>query len=215
MTTYAGYKADIRVASGTSVAFTDEAMTCVDGSPDYKIWQINTSTKRMWDKAVSIVLEANDGGGWDPVSSADYDVQHCGGRITFHTGLNRSGWTVRVDGNYIPISYLGEAKGWTCDIKRKMVDVAAFGEEWDVKAPLTIGATVKLSRWWVDGWFLTMVDAAQPLLVVILYENDTVTYPRYEGFGYLTGSAANAVRDGILEEDLDVEIDGELYSYTS
>ena len=110
-----------------------------------------------------------------------------------------------------PTRYSGGAKKWSLDIKRKIADVSEFGDVWDVKTPITAGASARLNRWYFDQSMLTQITTPAQV-VVILYGDQATGYPRWEGFVQIGTAAINTARDGIIDEDIDVEFDGEVYA---
>jgi len=199
-----GIGAAIYVASLPSVAFTDVA---ANPDADYKIYTISDAAKRYWDKAVAVVVERSTDSGvtWTTVPASEYTVQHVGGKIIFAVA-QAVGTLIRVDGAYLPISQLGEAKEWTLDADAKIIDATKFGDTWEVKVVGQRSATVKLGRWWMDGFFLSQITNP---LVVVLYI-DATAGTRYEGYARLKADSVKTAANALVEEDLNLEVDGEL-----
>jgi len=146
----------------------------------------------------------------------DYTFDDWTGTITFATApaagaAITANYTyykaVRVDGAYLPISQLGEAKEWTLDADVKILDATKLGDAWEVKVAGQKSASVKLSRWWIDGFFLGQLT--NPLVVVLYVDSTAGT--RYEGYARLKSDSVKTAADALVEEDISLEIDGEVY----
>lgn len=100
---YAGYQATVKKV-GTSTAFTAQACTLVSG----KTYQINDTTKRIWDRTATFVV-------YDGATNVTAQVESYNflfGKLTFKASYTVVG-AVTVDGKSFPTSSLGSIRGFT------------------------------------------------------------------------------------------------------
>jgi hypothetical protein len=209
MTALAGTSADLYIASGAGVTFTTEAVADTGDHQNYR--QTGTPAHRYWDDTSSLTVEisTNGGGSWSTPSSSTYTVQYCGGLITFTTiDATR---TVRATGKYLAISKVGLAHSWEASPSADIIDVSVFGDTWHEKIVTLKDASAKASRYYVDGAFLSLLGAR---FVLVLYINFSVG-SRLEGFAILKTPAAKVAVDGVVEEELEFEIAGQLFYLAS
>lgn len=198
-----GYNASIQIASGTSVAFANEATTA---NADRTEYAIHDAAKRYWDRLAVFAVERSTDNGttWNVVPTSEYALIHVGGLVKF-ASAQAAGTLVRVSGRYLPVSTVGQAKEWSLDLSLNMEDASVFGDGWKTYTPLQASASASLSRWWLDGAFLGLLRS---LMVLILYLDAT---RRYEAYAYLTRDSVQAATSGNIEEPLEFEIDGQVF----
>jgi hypothetical protein len=114
---FAGYKAVVK-KSGTTTAFTDEAMTLVSG----KTYKITNTAKNVWDRSVTPTFE--DGGG--AISSSNVEsVDYLFGRVTFISAFTPSG-SVTVTGSYLPLTQVAKTNQYTLTMTAAPVETSTF-----------------------------------------------------------------------------------------
>lgn len=205
MTALAGTEADVYIAALPAVAFTDEA--CSDEG-DGLTFTIDAAAKRFWDPATAVVVEVDDGGGWDVIASSEYTVQHVGGKIIFNA--DQTGNSVRVDGGYMTVSQLTQAHKWSVDVQQELLEVSAFGDGWKDKIAGLKEASASIERYAdVDAILFAELEAGNPL-VVVLY-TDYSAGSRYEGYARIKQVSPGAELGGTIDEALNLEITGELF----
>lgn len=204
MAVITGEKASINISSMPSLSFTDEATTA---GPDFKTYAINDQAKRYWDRSVSISVErSTDGIVWNTVSDTEYTVQFVGGKVIFQSA-QAPGILIRVDGNYLPYSQLGDAKEWSLEVEAEMADITAFGDGWKNQMTLQRKASATLAKWWLDAFFLDQLDR----LLVLVLDVDSSSGKRYEAYARFSKDSVKLAVSGMVEEELTLEMDGELY----
>lgn len=200
-----GQKAAIYLASPPAVTFAAEATT-----PDAArlTYTITNAAKRYWDKDTAVTVERSTDAGvtWAAVPASQYTLQHVGGKVIFGAA-QAVGTLIRVSGSYLPVSQLAEAREWSLDTSVDTVETTTLGAAWKTQAAILRSASVKLSRWWVDSWFL---DQLANRLVVVLYV-DSAVGSRYEGYARLKADSVKVAAAGLVEEDLSLELEGDLY----
>ncbi|MBC7197044.1 MAG: hypothetical protein H5U39_07340, partial [Deferribacterales bacterium] len=164
---FSGVGGSIYIASGTSVTFTDEAMT---NQGDNKTYVITNSNKRFWDTSQTVTVKKNGS-----VISSGFTVQYPGGKVIFDVA-NAPTDTITVSGKYIPVSLLGEANEWSLDMGADTIEVNIFGTAVKQYIPTMTGASGSLKHYWIDGSFLS---ALRLLLGFELRVNDTYKYQMY------------------------------------
>lgn len=196
MAVYAGYGANVYIASGTPVSFTDEAMT---NAGDNKTYTITNSAKRFWSRAYAITVKKNGN-----VVSSGFTIQHPGGKVIFSTA-NQPSDTITVSGYYIPVSQLGDGKEWTLDISSDTEEVTVFGSQWKAFVATRQGASGSITHFWNDGAFLSLMGS------LMGFELQADSSKKYQFYGYFTKDSINTAADGLIEEPLDFIVDGNVY----
>jgi len=148
MAVYVGYGANVYLASGTPVSFTDEAMT---NAGDNKTYTITNSAKRFWSRNYAVTVKKNGG-----VISSGFTIQYPGGRVVFTTA-NQPTDTITVSGYYIPVSQIGDGKEWTLDIESDTEDATTFGSQWKSFVVTRRGSSGSITHFWNDGSFLSQM----------------------------------------------------------
>lgn len=209
MTALAGNMANVLVASGAGVTFTNEATTDIG---DGVTFQIDDTDRRYWDPTAAVVVERDTGSGWGVVAASEYEVQHVGGRVIFDS--DQTGNDVRVDGKYLVFAQAAHGKEWSADTERDIMEANEFQSEWKVKVPGLLNGSAEVSAWYPDGGseFMALI-AAGALTVLVLYPEytDGVADVRFEGFANLSQDSVSAAIDSVVEEALSFEITGEMY----
>ena len=108
---------------------------------------------------------------------------------------------------------VAELDNWSVDIKRKLGDSSAFGDEWDRRSPLTVGWTAKaagrLNEADADGQVVLQTHIlGNPVSLTL----DLLVDATHKFFGeaFLSGMTVNTVRDGFIEVDFTFEGNGAL-----
>jgi hypothetical protein len=154
MAASAGYGGAVYAASGTSVSASNTSMT---NTGDNLTYRVSNAAHRFWDDEAAVVLERDDGGGYDPVAASEYTVDYAGGLITFLVAQNPA-HLMRVDYNYFTITQVAEAYEWNFGFERSLETDTAFGDEWETQVVLLGSGSASIKVHWTDGAFLTMLD---------------------------------------------------------
>ncbi len=184
----------IDTSSGFSTAFTNEAMT--EGTD--KIYQIDDTTKRIWDPNEGITLSA----GLDTLtldeSWMDRGVDWFTGRVK----LNEAGLTLTVSGNYFEtLIEIGEAYNWTLDISADIVDTSAFGDEWKKKTATQKNWTGSFEKFAIDEYWFDVTKMAK-IFIVKLY---TEANKGYQGFCVIPSLSSGASVTDVIKETINLE----------
>lgn len=209
MSATAAYSTTLKV-TGTSTAFSNEA--CTDLGDDTN-FQITDATKRVWDPDVALVVEVDDGGGYDVIPATDYTVDPLFGIVTFNTPLG-AGDVVRVDGSYLPLLTVGDARAVSISCDRDMLDSTVFHAS-DVarkKTPGLAQATGTLSGLWLGtedldsgGGTRTLFDVLTGGTRVVLDVVPGGTSSNFRAFIHLPGLTESAAVDGLVEGEVSWE----------
>lgn len=100
---YAGYQATVKKV-GSPTSFTTQACTLVSG----KTYQINDTSKRIWNRAQAITVFDN---AVDHTADVD-NIDFLFGKVTFKASYTVTG-AVTVTGFSFPVSALGSIRGFT------------------------------------------------------------------------------------------------------
>jgi hypothetical protein len=109
---FAGYVAKI-LKSGTTTAFTDEAMSVVSG----KTYKIDAATKNVWDRNVPITVEDN---AVDQTANVE-SINWLFGQITFKAAYTPTG-PITVSGSYLPMTQVARANEFTLTQTTNAID---------------------------------------------------------------------------------------------
>jgi hypothetical protein len=208
MAALVGYQADLYMASGASVTFTNEVMT---DSGDHKTYNVavGNTAHRYWDDTQALTIQTSpDGTTWTTVTTG-FTVRYVGGQVTFTTAdATRQ---VRASGKYLAISQVGSAYDWELSPTANIMDITTFGNAWKQKISGMKDATAKASKYFIDGTFAALLGSR---FVVIFYINQ-VAGTRFEAFAWLKSRPTKVGVDAVIDEELDFEIDGQCYFQAS
>lgn len=204
MTALAGWKADLYMASGAGVAMTNEVMT---DSGDHQTYNAGTSAHRYWDDTSALTVQVSTDGGvtWSSPTAGTFSVRYCGGIVTFVSA--NAARSVRVTGKYLPISQVGQAFEWEASPAVNIMDTTIFGDDWKDKTAGLHDASAKASRYFLDGTFFGLLGSR---FVVILYSN-FAGGTRFEAFAWLKSDPTKVAVDATVDEELNFDLDGQLY----
>ncbi len=165
MAAHAGKKAAVYAETGTPVAMTDEATTCLNPGT-YTQYQITATSKRYVDRDTVITVKKN--GVAQPSSS--YTFQALGGIVTFTSSLLGTD-VVTVTGAYRSVVKVAQFYDWKFDGELELLDQTCFGDEWQTYAPGPMRASGSGERFWLDNYFVDMFTNAKTFIIV-LYVDD-------------------------------------------
>lgn len=109
---FAGYTVVIK-KSGTSTTMTGEATTNTSG----KTYQIDATTKRVWDRTATFVVYD---GGVDHTSDVE-SIDFLNGTVTFASAYTVGG-AVTIDGKYLPMTQLAKYRNFTLSMTQEAID---------------------------------------------------------------------------------------------
>lgn len=198
----AGYKAQVNV-SGSSVSFTDEPTTA---NADLTAYQINDSTKRIWDRQADITVEnsTDSGSTWNAADPASYTLNRLTGTVLFDTAL-ASGDQVRVSGNYLPMSKAAEAYGYKYKIEADNQDQHEFGQIYTKKVQGLKDVSGSITRWYQTNSFFYDALSNEKVVVLEFYSDSSASTPDLTTWALLSGDKPSVKVDGLVEEEVDFE----------
>lgn len=112
---FAGYTGSLK-ESGTAVPVTGEACSFVSGTDPTKIYQVTSTSRRIWDPTAAITVK--DGG--STVAAANYVFDYLFGVVTF-TAHSVSG-SITVDGSYLPTVTVANVRKHSMKLSRAQLD---------------------------------------------------------------------------------------------
>lgn len=209
MTALVGYNADLYMASGVGVTFTDEVMTDSGDHETYNVAVGNTA-HRYWDDTSALTIETSpDGVTWTAATAGTFTVRYCGGVVTFTTvDATRQ---VRASGKYLAISQIGQAYNWELSPTANIYDVSVFGTGWKQKVSGLKDASAKASRYFLDGTFFNLLGSRFVIIFYVAFSAGT----RFEAFAWLKSDPTKVGVDAVIDEELDFELDGPAYYLAS
>jgi hypothetical protein len=117
---FSGYVADLKKIGSSSTAMMDEAMSLVSG----KTYQVTSSSKRILDRAVAVVVKDNTVAvDADDIENIDYLF----GRVTFVSGYTVTG-PVTITNAYFTTSSIAKGRSFTLTQTSDAVQTTTFDE---------------------------------------------------------------------------------------
>lgn len=114
------------------------------------------------------------------------------------------------------VNVVAELDNWSIDIKRKLGDSSAFGDEWDERGVLTGGwsgkASGRLDESDATGQALLkahIMTAGGGAALAMKFHVVTAS-KHYDGNAFISSMAVNTVRDGFIEVDFTFDGSGAL-----
>lgn len=210
MTATAGYKASIYVTTTPSVPVTNVATT---DAGDHMTYTISVAAERYWDSSQPVTVQTSpDGTSWTTASPSTYTVQYCGGVIKFASAITGATPSCRVSVSYLPYSIIGSATSADIQVSVDIQDVSTLGGgAWKTKLVTLSDSTIKLTQWWIDNFYLS---ALSNKMVISCYTGVN-SNQRLEGFGYIKTDGIKIDVKSPIEESIDFEVTGALYSILS
>lgn len=215
MAAISGKAARIKHTAATATSSTNNAATL---STDGVTLQIDSTALRHWDKYNSTALRVFDTS--TEISSSDFDVNWVQGKVTFDSARS-TGNSYTIDCETFTSSFLVGGRSWTVDASVNDLETTTFSTDaTDAKWRSFIGglsdATVSVSQLYPSGdtgplWF-DRINADQRVLVQLWTDHGASN--RYEGWGVITRDGISNDLDGLVEQSVDVRLDGQLYFTT-
>lgn len=119
MTASAAYLGTMK-ATGTAVPVTAEPCGLISGSDPNKLYQVTSSSRRIWDPTAAITVK--DAG--TPVSAALYTFDYLFGFVQF-VGHSVTG-AITVDGSYLPTIAVAEVRKYGLKLTSDQLDKTSF-----------------------------------------------------------------------------------------
>ena len=216
MAALSGKVARIKLASQAITNSTDEAATIAPGG---LVLSIDDRAKRHWARSLTstpVVFLA--GATAVAVASSNYAVDYAAGTVTFSTARSTAG--VTVDINYHTASFLGLSRGWSLDVDSNMLETTVLSTfssataQWRTFTPGLNSATVTLPRFVENSTAATFYDLQLVANDFVLELIPSTGAGGWQGYGFVESVAPEADIDGLVEETVDVRVDGPL-SYTT
>lgn len=186
-----GNSADVYIAASPGSAFTDEACSLVAGTT----YQITSTTKRRWDPTTAVVVK--DGG--SAVDIGLYSLNYSSGKVVFRSA---PGGAVTVSGAYLSATQLGQSSEWEASVAPEFIDTTVFGAERQ-RTPSMLGATVRLKRFFADGYFYTNKGAYFALELYVVASG-----AKWTAIGLMDSHAVSTPAGGMVGEDVSFQCYG-------
>lgn len=196
-------------ASGTSAAFTAQAMTQEAGSGN-KRYYITDRTKAYWDNTTAVTVEkSTDGTTWTIITTG-FQIEHAGGYVDFET--DQAAATFRVSGkNFTPVA-IGGGFNWTLDIATDTLEVTTFlSAGWKEFLSAQRGFSGSFEKYWKDTetW---IGEVGNTNMILVLYADVVgASKARYEGYATITANSVSTPADDLITESCDFAGAGQLY----
>ncbi len=216
MAAVTGRVARIRNTSASATNSTNEP---ADLATDGLTLTINDTDKRHWDRNSTLPNVLIAGATATPVTDA-FDVNYVTGTITFATAHSTSAVTT-LDVDYLATSYLAGGKSWSVEVNQSPHDVTTFSTTvndpvWRTYLAGLNDATISIERLFQSDTtahvFWDTLNSESSNFIVELVVDDPGD--RYEGLVRVASFSPSVEVDGVAEEGVAFQVDGEL-SYTT
>jgi hypothetical protein len=187
-------------ASGTSTAFTNEAMT---NSGDNKRYSITNTAKAYWDNTQAVTVKVNG-----VTVTTGFTIEYAGGNVVFTVSQGAN--PVTVSGSYLPVAQVGGGYNWKLDAENDMIECTDFqsgGWKTFVEGQSTFSGS--LEKYWLDG--TTFAEIGNDTLVLVLYVDGGANKLRYEGYAEFKKDGVETPYDGLIKTSVDFQGNGPFY----
>jgi hypothetical protein len=210
MAPVAGHNTQIYLTSGVSLSMTNEALT---NSGDNKTFNVTNPAHQCWDNTASLVVQTSpDGSTWTTVTSG-FTIAYPIGRVVFAVAVTGATPSCRVtSGMYKAFSFMAYGNTVNSSPGATTYDVTSFTNPpsgWKAFIAGVNNASIKLTKFWIDGTFLTHLTSAD-VLVIQVYPGQNPNQ-RYQGYGILTADDIKSAANAANTEDLTFTVNGQLY----
>lgn len=210
-----GKRARIRHTAAAATSSTNNAATLAPGG---LVLTIDSTALRRWNRNNSSALQIFDGATNRTTDIAE--TRWAIGQVVLDQARSTaSSWTIDVE-TYAS-SFLVNGRDWSVDVETNALDTTTMSTSgtdpsWrSMKAGLN-SATVSIGRLFpsssTQAVFTDRIVLAQDLIVELVADN--AGGERYVGYGRVTGDGVTVDLDGLAEESVDIQIDGELFYST-
>lgn len=159
------------------------------------------------------VVHTQTGAGYTTQSASTYTVRYVTGQVLFNAAFVGTTVNTRIhSGKYLPFSTFSNMKEWEATPAVDLLDATTFGNGWKVYVPGQAGGDVKLTQFYTDLTFSTLITNRTAFIVSCLTGRNSTE--RYEAFGYLKGDDIKVAVNALEEEALTYTIDGPFYPFT-
>jgi hypothetical protein len=154
------------------------------------------------------IAEVQAGQGWTTITA--YALGYCGGIVNLNVVALTTGVNVRLStANYLTVSQAIQAKSVEFNTQIDLADITTFASAqtnngFRSKLALLGDASVKLSQWWIDGFYFTNLNN---LLVVVAYSGKN-SNQQLACYAYLKTDGLKFDPKAVEEESLDFESHG-------
>lgn len=211
-----GYSGSILITSTPNVALTNEVLT---DSGDHTTFNEATASKRYWDRTAAFTVQTTTNGGstWSTAAANTYTIRYVTGQVVLNSALTGTpGCRISV-GAYLPYSTFGQMKLWEAVLADDMLDNTSFsgfgGSHFKTYQPALSGADFKADQFYVDSTFFSILNLGT--LFVFSGNTGRTAGERYEGYARLKGDDIKTAVNALIEENLTMVLDGQLYYFAS
>lgn len=210
MAALVGFNASVQWAGYANIALTNELLTDSGDHQTFNIASGSYATKRIWDRNATFSIQTStDGGSTWGAAAAGYTIRYITGQVLLVAPLTGTPACRVQSGAYLPLNAAANAKLWEVNPVVTKLDSTVFGSRWKSFVPGIMDAAIKLTQWYADNTWLTVLNQTNGanLVVVELYTGRN-SYERYSGFAHLTQDDIKTAVNALIEEPLDFISDG-------
>lgn len=176
--------------SGTATSFTGEACSNTSGDT----FQIDDDTKRVWSRTGTITVKENGS-----AATTSYTLDRLNGKIIFDAAPTTP---ITVDGEYLPMTEVAEAKQYNWELSRQVNEDSAFSDDHNTKGygPLSFSGS-GLMNFDSAADFKSIVENA----TIVVLEFQTETSVDMRAWVTVSSDEEGSERAGIVEETVSFE----------
>ena len=210
----AGKSANVFITASVATTALAEDFDLIAGTT--ATYGIVATSKRHWDRTPGTTSRPRILETASTVGVPDYVVNYVQGQVTFTSAPASTAITGDVE--WFQASQVIEGRAWTLNVTQDLFETPIFGSSgWRVYSPNVVGATVNISKYVSAGTtapiFFDYLNLDLPFILELI--PDETAGDKYEGYGFVTQDSIQGSVDGVFEEGVDINIDGQLYYSTS
>ena len=218
MAAISGKVARIRITSASATNSTNEAS---DLSTDGVTLSINDTGKRHWDRTSTAPAVFISGDTGTDVSSEIESINYVQGTITFTTPHSTS-TTITMDVDFLTGSFLVGGRGFDVNVDNNVQEITSFSTSatdvvWRTYLAGLNSATISIDQLYQSDStaqvFWDALNAPSSNLIVELVPDGALD--RYEAFCHVAGFSPSVPIDGVVDQGVDLQVDGVLYYTTN
>jgi len=209
---FAGYLTTLR-ASGIPTTMANEAMSPVGGSSTFSSYQIDSTTRRVWDRKVTFTFQQTSSTGSTIASTAIVDINYLYGKVTFNATQSTA---IVVTGTYMPMSAVAGAHSYTLNQVTDVLDDTDFSSTGFKSKRMGLhDISLSLNRWepldntftkmWLGSSTSSTAVRLEPVVAEINPGGSTLTA---RGWFVVENDNKSGDVSGLEEASVSLQIDG-------
>lgn len=207
-----GRSAALRITGAVPTSSTNVSCTATTGAAGNV--QITSTAQRFLNPSGTHALYRIAAGSTTLESSTKYTINYIQGKFEYAAGQTVSTGTYQADIEYLTASNVAGGREWSLNVDQDMFEITEFGSSgWKQYQPNLVGASASISRFWGDATFFDYLNTSQKFVVDLVI--NSVNADRYQAFAYVESDSITTPVDGLVNENVNLRIDGAVYYTTN